>query len=103
MEKKNMAADMLSKVKNLYEQTCVRLLSVRANKVSERWEKIKELLDKVEASDLELQTMQRLAGEATKLQNKVAELWKAVAKDGANGVVTDSLRNEGSKANAAGA
>lgn len=92
--KKGKAADMLIKVKKLYEQARVSVVSLRATAVSELWEKMEELFDEAEATVLELQTMSGIVEEASIPRNKVAELWKAGTEDGTVVVVMEGLWKE---------
>lgn len=65
-EKKDEARDLYTNFKELYGQTRVRAVSVRATESSGLRENIEKLFDEVEATDLEFQTM---LGLYKKLQN----------------------------------
>lgn len=85
---------MLTKVKKLYEQARAKVVGLHDTEVYEPWEKIDNLTDEVEAKDLELQTMQGLEEEATKLWSEVTELREALAKDEANVAMISGLQKK---------
>lgn len=72
-EKMDKVADMLLKVKRLYEQARSRVVSLRAAELSELREKINKLIDEVEANNLELRSMQVLVAEATMLRKETSK------------------------------
>lgn len=68
---------MLSKVKKLYEQARVRVVSLRAVEISEHREKIDTLTNEVEANELRLQTMPGLVEDITTFQTYVSKHGKS--------------------------
>lgn len=75
LEKKaDEAKDTLTKNKTLYEQVCVRDVSLRASKVPELRRKIEKLFDKIKVKKMELQILVKIVKESTALQNQASEL-----------------------------
>lgn len=80
-ENKYRAADMLTKVKNLYQRARARVVALCAAEVSELQKISDTFTDDIKVKELKLHTMRGLVMEATKLWSVVAEYRKAVAED----------------------
>lgn len=65
IEKKDRAADMVTKVKKFCEQARGRVLDLREDDVSDLWENSETISDKVEANNQELQTLLCIVVKAT--------------------------------------
>lgn len=92
--KKDMAADMLTKVEKLYEQAQANVVGVRAAEVSELRQKIEAFTNEVAPKNLEIQISPGLMEEATKLRNELTKLRAVLAEDEANVVVMIGLGKE---------
>lgn len=86
---------MSPKVKRLYEQARLRVVSLHAVEMSELREKMDKLTDEVEAKDLDLQTMSGLVEETATLQVEVGKLLEVAKKVKANIAIVIGLHKDG--------
>lgn len=91
-ECKNKAADTISEVMRLYEQTQSRVLRLSAVDASEIREKIHKFNGKVETKDLGLKTMPGFVAETAVVWEETAELRNLAKKCRANVTVVRSLQ-----------
>lgn len=98
-EKEYKAADILVKVRKLFEQDCQGLMFLCAINISELRENTEKLPGELETKELELHTMPGLVELTTILWSEVAELRNASAEDGTRVTTMDGLRKEVSGVN----
>lgn len=93
-EKKDKAANMLTKVKKLYELAFVWVVSHLMEELSELPEIIDTLTDELEGKNLEIRTMLDRMGEATVPRNEVRELRRVIGDAGAIVFFMNGLRKD---------
>lgn len=87
-------ADLLSKVKRLYDQVRPRVVSLRAIKVSELREKIDKLKDEVNAKDQELLTISGHVAKTAMLRKEAGKLLEISKRSETNVAVISGLQEE---------
>lgn len=92
--KANKAADMLTKIKRLYERARSRVVSLCVVDVLELRDKIDPPTDEMEAKHLELKTMSVIVVETSMLREETAKLREVATKGEANVVVFVGLQEE---------
>lgn len=79
-DKREKGADVLSKIKRLYESACAPTIPTNDVEIPKLCENVPALVGEVEKKDLELQFLPVFATEATKLRSEVSDLCKELMR-----------------------